>query len=225
MTQLIACSTHEGIVLATDSVATRFDPSGDTRHFKLKKLLRLNSYAAMVSAGAGIGVEMGNAFQRFVQDRKVDGIEEIFRFAFPFFTDEYGKYLKEERTPSSRYGEETENAHEEAFPLTGIYIILAGYSFKDRLQSYHLQLLGNDEEGEPIRIYPTTPILVIPRSLSMERRLAAQREGGASLDQLLYLSESFLKKRSEDEEVGPPFHFATITSGGFKEIIKKERER
>jgi hypothetical protein len=46
MTQIIACSTPEGIVLATDSRATWFDETGERRHFSLKKLLRLTSHSA-----------------------------------------------------------------------------------------------------------------------------------------------------------------------------------
>ena len=59
MTQVIVCSTREGVVLATDSCATWFDQTGGMRHFNLKKLLRLSFHSAMVSAGAGIGVEIG----------------------------------------------------------------------------------------------------------------------------------------------------------------------
>lgn len=53
MTQVIACSTCEGIVLATDSCATWFDQTGVMRHFSLKKLLRLTSHSALISGGAG----------------------------------------------------------------------------------------------------------------------------------------------------------------------------
>jgi hypothetical protein len=57
----------------------------------------------------------------------------------------------------------------------------------------------------------------------MERRLEAQRGSGSSLDQLLTLCKSFLKKRSaEGEEVGPPFYFATITPFGYKEVVEEE---
>ena len=46
---------------------------------------------------------------------------------------------------------------------------------------------------------------------------------GSSLDQLLTLCKSFLKRRSmEGEEVGPPFYFATITPLGYKEIVEEE---
>ena len=223
MTQIIACSTSDGIALATDGVATRFDSSGGREHFRMKKLLRLGSHAAMVGAGAGIGSEMGKSFQRFVHERRVEGIEEILRFAFPFFTDEYGNYLKQKRGLNLSENKATGKISEEEGALTGIYLILAGYSFKDRDQPYRLQFLGNDEEGQCVRGYPDSPILVIPRSLSMERRLAAQREGGASPDQILSLFESFLRKRSaEEEEVGPPFHFATITASGVKEMTQEE---
>ena len=225
MTQVIACSNPEGVILATDSVATRFDPSGRRVHFTLKKLLRLGSHAVMASAGAGIGAELGSSFQRFLHERRVVGIEEILGLAVPFLVNEYGRYLRQ-GVSRPHYGSAApEKDSEEAVPLNGVYFIMAGYSFKDRHQPYRLQLLGNDEEGQPIRSYPETPILVIPRSLSMERRLEAQREGGASHDQILSLLESFLTKRStEEKEVGPPFYFATITPGGVREMARGEKE-
>jgi 20S proteasome alpha/beta subunit len=225
MTQIIACTNSDGIVLATDSVATRFDSSGRRSHFTLKKLLRLGSHAAMVSAGAGIGGELGVSFQRFIRERSAAGIEEILGLAVPFLTDEYGKYLTRRSFHAHPDEAMQSEGPEEAAPLTGIYLIVAGYSFKDRHQPYRLQLLGNDEEGQCIRAYPAAPILVIPRSLSMERRLKAQHDGRVSHDQLLSLIESFLRKRStEEEEVGPPFHFATITPAGVREVTKGEQE-
>src|SRR4030066_689123 len=98
MTQVIACSTPEGIALATDSLATWFDQIGTRKHFNLKKILRLGSHSALVSAGIGIGVEMGLSFKRFLKDRRAQGIEEIVRLAMPFFNDLYGNYLREKKT-------------------------------------------------------------------------------------------------------------------------------
>ena len=85
MTQIVACSTHEGIVLATDSRATWFDEAGEMRHFSLKKLLRLSSHSAMLSAGAGIGVEMSLAFQNFLQRQGAEAIDDIITVALSFF--------------------------------------------------------------------------------------------------------------------------------------------
>jgi len=224
MTQLIACSTPEGILLATDSLATWFDQTGAMRHFNLKKILRLGSHAAMVSAGIGIGVEMGSAFQEFLRERRVEGIEEILRFAPPFFTDRYVKFLRTREMDFDLPRPSDDEASEEPSPWSGVYFILAGYSFKDRQQPYHLHLLGTEGEGDSIAPYSTSPIFLIPRSLSMEKRLEAQCLAGSSIGHLLSLCKSFLKKRSTEGEVGPPFYFATITQAGFREMMEEEVE-
>ena len=225
MTQVIACSTPEGIALATDSLATWFDQTGTRNHFNLKKIVRLGSHSALVSAGIGVGAEMGFSFQRFLKDRRAEGIEEIARFALPFFNDLYGKYLREKEMETF-IKRTTDEDPDERCPLNGVYLLLAGYSFKDREQPYHLRLLGSDEEGISIRVYPIAHTVLIPRSLSMERRLEDERRRGSSLPHLLDLCQTFLKKRSGEEgEVGPPFYFATITPDGLQEVMREGGER
>jgi len=223
MTQLIACSTPEGIVLATDSRATWFDETGEKKHFSLKKLLRLNSHSALLSAGAGIGVEMSLDFQDFLQSRRTEAIEDVARMALFFFTDQYGKWLGQRGMSHVSSPLTPDKTSEETLPLNEVYLILAGYSFRDRARPYPLHLFSSEGEGMAIKALPTSYIIVVPRSLSMEKRLEAHRETGSSLDPLLALCKSFLKKRSgEGEEVGPPFYFATITPFGFKEVVEEE---
>src|SRR5512139_2330959 len=132
MTQIIACSTPEGIVLATDSRATWFDDTGGKRHFNLKKLLRLTSHSALVSAGAGIGVEMGLAFQSFLQRRRTEAIEDVANTALYFLADQYQKWLEQREMPPSFSPQTPDQTSEEAVPLNEVYLILAGYSFRDR---------------------------------------------------------------------------------------------
>jgi len=194
------------------------------RHFNLKKILRLGSHAAMVSAGIGIGVEIGSAFQEFIQERRAEGIEEVLRLAPPFFTDQYVKFLRERDRNPGLFKPSDAGESDEPSPWGGVYFILAGYSFKDRQQPCHLHLLGSEETGATIVLSSTSPILLIPRSLSMEKRLEAQRLAGSSIGHLLSLCKSFLKKRSAEGEVGPPFYFATITRAGFKEMMEGEVE-
>jgi len=223
MTQIIACSTPEGIVLATDSRATWFDETGERKHFSLKKVLRLTSHSALLSAGAGIGVEMSLAFQNFLQRRGTEAIEDVARMALLFFTDPYGKWLGYRGIPHASSPLTPDKTSEEALPLNEVYLILAGYSFRDRARSYPLYLFGSEGEGMSIKALPASHIIVVPRSLSMEKRLETQRETGSLLDPLLTLSKSFLRKRSgEGEEVGPPFYFATITRSGYREVVEEE---
>jgi hypothetical protein len=223
MTQIIACSTPEGIVLATDSRATWFDEIGEKKHFTLKKLLRLTSHSALLSAGAGIGVEMSLAFQNFLQRRGTEAIEDVAHTALYFLADQYQKWSVRREMPHSFSPETTRETSEEAVPLNEVYLILAGYSFRDRARPYHLHLFSSEGEGTSMRAHPISRLVVVPRSLSMEKRLEAQCETGSSLDPLLTLCKSFLEKRSrEGGEVGPPFYFATITPSGYQEILEEE---
>jgi len=223
MTQIIACSTAEGIVLATDSRATWFDEAGERRHFSLKKLLRLTSHSALLSAGAGIGVEMSLAFQDFIQRGGTEAVEDVARMALFFFNDQFGKPPGQREIPHTPSPLVLDQTSEDALPLNEVYIILAGYSFRDRSQPYTLYLFSSEGEGNSIKALSTSQIIVVPRSLSMERKLVVQRETESPLDRVLSLCSSFLKRRSgEGEEVGPPFYFATITRLGYKEISEEE---
>ncbi len=223
MTQIIACSTPEGIVLAADSRATWFDETGERKHFSFKKLLRLTSHSALLSAGAGIGVEMGLAFQDFLQRRGTEAIEDVAHMALFFLTDQYGRWLGQREISHASFPLTVDKTSEDALPLDEVYLVLAGYSFRDRARPYHLYLFSSEGEGMAINALPTSQIIVIPRSLSMERKLVTQCETGSPLDPLLALCKSFLKRRSgEGDEVGPPFYFATITPFGYKEISAEE---
>jgi hypothetical protein len=223
MTQVLACSTSQGIVLATDSRATCFDETRTMKHFSLKKLLRLGSHSAMISAGAGIGAEMSLSFQQFLQSEGKEVIDDIALMAVPFFSDRYGRWLNDrEKHPSLPYPL-VDMSSEEDLPLNEVYLILAGYSFRDSACPYPLHLFSSEGGGSSIKALLTSQIIVIPRSILMERKLEVQREKGPSLVSLLSLCKSFLKNRSaEGEEVGPPFYFATITPAGFKEISDAE---
>ena len=140
-----------------------------------------------------------------------------------FFTDQYGSRLGQREmpdTPAPLFPDETT---EDAPPLNEVYLILAGYSFRDRAQPFPLYLFSSEGAGNSIKALSTSQIIVVPRSLSMERKLVDQRETGSPLDRILALCNSFLKKRSgEGEEIGPPFYFATITPFGYKEISAEE---
>jgi len=210
-------------MLATDSRATRFGECGERSHFSLKKLLRLTSHCALLSAGAGIGVEMGLAFQGFLQREGTEAIEDMAHLARFFFTDRYGKWLSSRGRPRGSSPPAIGETSEEDLPLDEVYLILAGYSFRDCTRPYPLFLYSSEGEGMSIRALPAFHSIVVPRSLSLERKLEARRETGSPLDLLLALSKSFLKKRSEEgEDVGPPFFFATITLSGYREVAEEE---
>lgn len=166
---------------------------------------------------------MSLAFQDFLQRRGAETIEDVAHMALFFFNDQYGKHLGQREVSHAFPRLMFDETSEDALPLNEVYLILAGYSFRDRAQPFSLYLFSSEGEGTTINALPTSQIIVLPRSLSMERKLVTQREAGSSLGPLLALCESFLKRRSgEGEEVGPPFYFATITPFGYKEISAEE---
>ncbi len=166
---------------------------------------------------------MSLAFQDFLRRRGTEAIEEVARLALFFFTDQYVKWLSRGGISRASTPLTTDQTSEEALPSDEVYFILAGYSFRDRTRPYPLHLFSSEGERMAIRSLPASHVVVVPRSLSMEKKLEAQRETGSPLDLLLSLSKSFLKKRSgEEEEVGPPFFFATITPSGYHEVAEAE---
>jgi 20S proteasome alpha/beta subunit len=203
MTQALAAYHQHGLLLATDSLATRFTGTGQTEFFNLEKLFPLGTHAAILSGGAGVSVPLSRALAREIhRHRGLDDLDDLVELALPFLSGGYARYL------------EQHGADPEGFRR--IYFILAGYSPDKPPPGYALTLLGS-EEDEPLKIIPVTNQVVMPRNLGMEMRLFQALNRGADLTELLKMSKDFLEKMAAaKEEVGPPFYFATITPDGYK---------
>jgi hypothetical protein len=206
MTQALAAMNQHGIVLATDSRATRFDPAGRPEVFQVKKLFPLNRCCAILSGGAGVSVPLSLRLrQALARHPGPLEPEEIAQFALPFLSQGYGRHLGE-------HGPEEPD-------FRRIYFILAGYSKEAPPPGLSLVLLGSEENELPLRVIPAGQVVVMPRNLGMEMRLFQAVSRGAPLAELLAMSKEFLGKMAgAKEEVGPPFYFATITGEGFQPV-------
>lgn len=205
MTQTLAGYNEHGIVLATDSLATRFDAKGRPTYFNVKKLFPLSRHCAMVSGGAGVSIPLSLALRQEVSQRRgLEDIQEILEFSLAFLSRGYARHLApQEPSPEG---------------LRRIYFLLAGYSPDLPPPGFHLALLGSEDE-EPLHLMSVGNVVVMPRNLGMEMRLFKALAAGAGLADLLKLSREFLEKMAQiKEEVGPPFYFATITLAGYQEV-------
>ncbi len=205
MTQALAAFNQHGLILATDSRATRFRAPGDPEFFSVHKLFPLGRFAAILSGGAGVSVPLTQALNAEVSRRRgLEDLEDIFEFAQAYLTPALARY---QAAHPARNQE-----------LNRIYFILGGYSPSLAPPGYRLILLGSDE-GEPLHLMPTGNLVVMPRNLGMEMRLFKALAGGATLAELLAMSREFLEKMAAaKEEVGPPFSFATITPAGYEPV-------
>jgi len=207
MTQALAGFNEHGIVLATDSRATRFDADGRPEIFNVNKLFPLDRRAAILSGGAGVSVPLSIALRgQIARHPGPLELEEMVEFAIPFLSEGYQRHLEE-------HGPEGEG-------FRRIYFILAGYNPGGPPPHFQLVLLGSEENELPLKRIQIGNVVVMPRNLGMEMRLFKALNQGADLEEVLHLSQDFLTKMAAiKEEVGPPFYFATITSRGYQAII------
>jgi hypothetical protein len=205
VTQALAAFDDHGLVLATDSRATRFIEDGQAEFFAVDKLFPLGKWAAILSGGAGVSVPLTLALRHSIgQRRGLDDLEDMVEFALEFLGRGYTQYLRQ-------HGPESEG-------FRRLYFIMAGFSNHYAPPGYKLYLLGS-EENEPLKVIPVTNLVVMPRNLGMEMRLFKALTVHAPLTELLSLSKDFLEKQAATkEEVGPPYAYATITPTGYQPV-------
>ncbi|MEJ2672578.1 MAG: hypothetical protein P8168_10355 [Deltaproteobacteria bacterium] len=206
MTQALAGLNEHGIALATDSRATRFDAAGQPEIFNVNKLLALDQRAAMLSGGAGVSVPLSFAFRRQIARHPgLLELEEIAEFALPFLSQGYERHLE-------KHGPEAPG-------FRRIYFILAGYTPEEPPPHFKMVLLGSEENELPLKRIQVGNVVVMPRNLGMEMRLFKALSQGAAPEDILRLSRDFLESMAAaQKEVGPPFHYAIITSQGYQAI-------
>jgi hypothetical protein len=206
MTQTLVGFNQHGIIMASDSRATRFNAQGHKEYFSVEKLFPLGRYAGIVSGGSGVSIPLTHLLRREVLRRGLLAVEDILAFAVPFLSDHYGAFLAE-------HGPEKEEE------LRRLNFILTGYSLEDLEHQYQIYLVESENNALPFKVTPVRPLLVMPRNLSMEMRLFKALTAGAKLDELTQMCQQFLEKVSGlQEEIGPPFYFATITRAGYQSV-------
>jgi hypothetical protein len=211
MTQTLVGFNQHGIIMAADSRATRFAPTGAKEFFSVEKLFPLGRYSGIVSGGSGVSIPLTHLLVQEVQRRGLLGVEDILEFAVPFLSEKYGAYLE---------------AHgpEEYEEFRRLNFILAGYSLEAPDSQYQIYLIESENNALPFKVTPVQPLLVMPRNLGMEMRLFKALHQGLALTALLELCQAFLAKMAEvQEEIGPPFYFATITRAGFRRVVPGAR--
>jgi hypothetical protein len=205
MTQILSGICSEGIMVATDSVATTFDENGEEKYFSVDKLFPLGSHAFIVSGGMGISVQLSRKFKEYAEQRRLLGIEKIIAVAGPYLSERLSEALR-------KHG----NKRVETAELDRIYFVAGGYSFKEKDASYQLAFWASETGKPPLERIKIGQCLAVPRTMSGELRLFQMCQRDCQLAQLIEFASDFLQKQAAvDPQVGPPFWFGTVTSSGF----------
>ena len=206
MTQIISGICSEGIMVATDSMATTFDADGKERQFTIDKLFSIGSHAFVVSGGMGISVELSRRFKQYAEKRQLVGIEKIIGAAGAYLSDQFRQAMGGIGQAKGMEGQ-----------LDRIYFLVGGYSFRSQEDPYQLALWGSEEGQLPLQRIQIGKSVAIPRTLAGETRLFRMCQENSSLTDLINFAREFLRKQAEtNPQIGPPFWFGTVTPKGFE---------
>jgi hypothetical protein len=206
MTQIISGICSEGIMVATDSMATTFDADGKERQFTIDKLFSIGSHAFVVSGGMGISVELSRRFKQYAEKRQLVGIEKIIGAAGAYLSDQFRQAMGGIGQPKGMEGQ-----------LDRIYFLVGGYSFRSQEVPYQLALSGSEEGQLPLQRIQIGKSVAIPRTLAGETRLFRMCQENTPLTDLINFARDFLQKQAEiNPQIGPPFWFGTVTPKGFE---------
>jgi hypothetical protein len=207
MGQLIACATSEGVLLASDSRAEFFEPGGAEKFITLDRFIPVAAHAALASAGAVEAHDLCRDFAAFAQDEGLKDIDALMDAAMPFFTSRYDEVMRKmcEKLPVD--------------PLHNMYLVLAGYAANQPEHPARLFIIWNRPKPPKIEFNQVTNIFTLPRRMGLEFKLSQMIAKKAPLAEIVAAAKAAMDKLAgQDEYIGPPFHFHTITAGGVKKV-------
>jgi hypothetical protein len=104
-------------------------------------------------------------------------------------------------------------------PLHNMYLVLAGYSARHPEHPARLFIIWNRPQPPKIEYNQVTNIFTLPRRLGLECKLSQLLAKKAPLAEIAGVArEAMQKLANQDEYIGPPFHYLTITAEGVKQV-------
>ena len=207
MGQLIACASEAGIVVATDSRAELFEPGKEERFITVERVVPVTSHAVLVSAGAWEAQDICREFAAFAKEENLRDIEALIDAAIPFFTSRFDDILRKmcETLPPD--------------PIINMYLLLAGYSSGSPEKPGHLFVIWDRPKPPKVEYNRVTNIFTLPRRMGLEFSLKQLVEARAPLSEVAGVVKSQMEKLAgQDDSIGPPYHYLTITGKGIAAV-------
>jgi hypothetical protein len=199
MGQLIACASTEGVLVATDSRAVLFETFGEERLITLDRVVPVTSRVVLASAGAIEAHELAKDFAAFAKEEKMENLGPLMEAAIPFFTSRYDEILRKmcEKCPPD--------------PIINMYLVLAGYAGN----AGHLFVIWDRPQPPKIEYNRVTDVFTLPRRMGLEFKLHQLIKEKAPVAKLAEAAKAGMEKLAgQDQYVGPPYQYVTITAAG-----------
>jgi hypothetical protein len=205
MSQLIACKTNSGIILAADSKAVSVDESGSLVDEKIERLVQLSDHTAILTGGAAAGAHMCQRLKRFIADEGLDDIKEVYRAALPFLASEYEQFMRK----ACQF--------QPLDPLHQINFILAGVSPADPIEPFRLYLLWTRKKLPLLDGEEIGTVFTLPRVIRLEYHISRLVSENAAFDRIMtVVREGLQEQAAMQEEVEEPFSYAILDRNGMK---------
>jgi hypothetical protein len=207
MSQILACKTESGILLAADSKAVDFTPQGEMVPLQVSRLTQLTPHSAILAGGAAAGEGMCRSLKEFLAKEKLIDIEEVYAAALPFLATEYERFMRKTC------------AFLPIDPIHHVHFILGGYSGKNTQKPFQLHLMWNKKSLPQLDGDEIASVFSVPRLISLEYRLSrAVAAAKAPRDLLPDIRQSLEKQSTASEDIAGPFAFGIITRAGFEKV-------
>ncbi|MFZ5449737.1 MAG: hypothetical protein ACOZFS_13990 [Thermodesulfobacteriota bacterium] len=203
MGQLIACAAAEGVLVASDSRAVFFEPHGEERFITMDRLVPVTSHAILASAGNWEAQDICKDFANFAKSEGLTEMDALIDAAIPFFSSRYDELLRKmcEKMPPD--------------PIVNMYLLLAGYSQKSPDHPSQLFIIWDRPQPPKIEYNRVTEVFTLPRRMGLEFKLNELVKKKAPLAQVADAAKAGMEKlASQDQTIGAPYHYITITAKG-----------
>ena len=206
MGQMIASQNVNGIVLAAENMAVQLDNAGQEIPFLMNRLLPLSSHAALMTAGAAEGVEMGNALKIFIEGEKVNDVQELYGATLAFLSTEYERFMRKkcEMLPID--------------PIHQLSFILAGRTEKDTARPFRLYFLWTKKKLPQLDGDEISHAFSIPRRMGLEFHLNTLCKENAPLREIADRMKEGIEKLKGQGEIRFPVSYALITQEGYQSL-------
>ena len=203
MSQIVACRTDAGIILAADSKALDVNLKNEIVELKVNRLLQLTANTAIVTGGAAEGENMGRALKDFMAEEKLTDIDEVYQAALPFLGSEYEKFMRKKC------------AFRPIDPIHQVYFILGGYSRKNPRKPFQLYLLWTKMKRPQLGGDEISSAYAVPRLVRLEYRLDQLGKENKPLPDILTEIRASLEMQAQiNDEIAGPFSYAVISRAG-----------
>jgi hypothetical protein len=207
MSQIVACRTDTGIILAADSNAFDVNPKREIFEVKINRMLQLTSNTAIVTGGAPEGEIMCRTLKDFLSEENLTAIDEVYKAALPFLASEYEKFIRKKC------------AFLPIDPIHQVYFILGGYSQNKTPKPFQLYLLWTKMKLPLLDGDEISSAYTVPRLIRLEYKLNQLSKENKPLKDILTEIRSHLEEQAQiHDEISGPFFYAVIDRDGFKKI-------